>query len=84
MKHCAVSDRLGALLVELGEKYEFLSWVEAGKLFQKSGDIIQSMTDMIVEYLLGNISNLDELPDMISKIADLEEAAYRKIEELDM
>jgi hypothetical protein len=81
--HCAVRDGFGVLLVELGNRYGFPGWVEAGGLFLRSGAVIENMTDYIVEYLLGNRGDLKELPDMINQIADLEEEAYRNIDSIE-
>lgn len=80
--HCAVRDRMGALFIELDEKYGIAGFKEAGKLFLQSGDILQNMTDLIVEYLIGNRSELNDLPGMISRIADIEEEAYMRIDEI--
>ncbi len=79
MKHCAVRDRLGNLLANLGKEYQMTGWVEAGALFLSSGELFQDMTDIIVDYLLGERKDLLALPDMISRIADLEEEAYKKL-----
>lgn len=79
MKHSAVRDRLGNLITNLGKEYQMMGWVEAGALFLSSGELLQDMTDMIVDYLLGELKDLLALPDMISRIADLEEEAYKKL-----
>lgn len=79
IKHQAVRDRFGGLLTELGKRYSFDQWICAGELLLKSGIIIQRMTDYVVDYLLGNGSELSDLGLMVSEIADQEERAYQCI-----
>ncbi len=79
IKHQALRDRFGELMIELGKRYSFGEWVLAGELFLKSGDLIQDMTDLIVDYLLGDSTGLKGLESIILDIADLEERAYGRI-----
>jgi len=79
IEHQADRREYAALLMQLGEKYDFQEWKVAGEFFKKSGIIMQEMTDLIVEYLLKKCKELTHLPHMINKIADLEEKAYQNI-----
>ena len=77
--HMADREKLSGVLVHLGEKYQIPSWIKSAKLFQESGEFIQSMTNQITDYLVGEQNDLDRVPEIILQIAHLEEKAYQEM-----
>ncbi len=61
------------LLEKLGKKYGRENWVEAGKLFYKSGELIIELSKNALKY------NGKKCSKLLTKIADLEEKAYQVI-----
>lgn len=73
-------DRLANSMIEIGQSSKNETYIEAGVLFAKSGDLFQSITDKIVEYVCEDNDVLDEVPEMIRQIGKLYEEAYRMFE----
>ena len=61
------------LLEKLGKKYSRENWVEVGKLFYKSGELIIELSKNALEY------NGKKCSELLIEIADLEEKAYQAI-----
>lgn len=72
--HC---DRLGNVLIVLGNKYNLMDWVKAGRLFTECGEVFEEITKHIINYLCDGKNALEDVPELFFKIADLEEAAYK-------
>lgn len=77
MPYMANMDRLSNCLIEIGQRSKNETYIKAGALFAKSGDLFQSITDRIVEYVCDDNEVLDEVPDMMLQIGKLYEEAYR-------
>ncbi|MBP3886576.1 MAG: BtrH N-terminal domain-containing protein [Cellulosilyticum sp.] len=75
----AARENLVGVLQVLGEKNKVHQWLEAAKLFEQSGLKIEEMVNQIIDYLLKQRENLEEVPQMILEIADLEEKAYQQL-----
>lgn len=69
-------DRLGNVLIELGNKYTRLDWQEAGLLFEKCGLLIEEITTRIIRYLCHNEQCLGEIPNLFLRVGALAEQAY--------
>lgn len=69
-------DRLGRMLMTLGDQYNRKDWTNAGDLFLRSGDIFEEITDNIIQFLCSNSNTLEEIPKKFMQIAELEEKAY--------
>ena len=76
IQHQAAREKLGPLLIDLGERFSLMDWEKSGRLFCESGEMIQKMTNLIVDYLLKTRTDLNELPGLIEQIADIEEQAF--------
>jgi len=61
------------LLEKLGNKYNETGWVEAGRLFKKSGESIIELCKNAVKH------NGKKCSEALMKIADIEEEAYQII-----
>jgi hypothetical protein len=74
--HKGAREKLVSVLKQLGEDYQINAWVASTDYFVKSGELIEKMTNQIVEYLLKEREALDEIPTLINEIADIEEKAF--------
>lgn len=72
-------DRLGDILIHLGNKYNQADWFEAGDLFIQSGMRFETITSDIVSYLCGESNTLETIPQLFIEIAQLEERAYQQL-----
>lgn len=77
--HMAAREKLARLFKQLGTDYGIEPWVEAAQFFLESGDLIESMTNGIVAFLLGECSELCGVSDLVLKTADIEEKAFQRI-----
>jgi hypothetical protein len=57
-------------------------WAEAAVLFEQSGQVVEALTDVIVDFILGESNTLESASELLVKIADLEEQAYTTIARL--
>lgn len=78
--YMANMDRLANCMIEIGQRSKNDTYMKAGKLFAKSGELFQSITDNIVEYVCDGKEVLDEVPEMMLQIGKLYEKAYRMFE----
>lgn len=74
--HRAAREKLVHVLYTLSERYHIPAWAQSARLFDESGDLLAHMTDRIRDHLLGNCSNLDDIPKLIIEIAEIEERAF--------
>lgn len=61
------------LLKKLGMKYGKRNWIEAGMLFEKSGELIVELSESALRY------DSNKCSELLIRIADLEEEAYKVI-----
>lgn len=61
------------LLKRLGMKYDRRNWIEAGKLFEKSRELIVELSKNALRY------DSNKCSELLVRVADLEEAAYKII-----
>jgi hypothetical protein len=78
--HQGTRDRLSAALVELSAQFNEPVWADAAAELAESGRMIGQLTDRIVDGLLTGSSDLHQAGELISRIADKEEKAYRLLE----
>lgn len=79
--HKASRDKFAEILMWGNEQYANPSWGKAAKLFNKSGEIIEQMTEMITHHIKNTSETLIEIPSMLNEIAIIEEQAYKMIDE---
>lgn len=72
-------DRLGNILLQLGEEYRRDDWKQAGRLFQQCGIKIEALTKNIIQYYCHDINHLSEIPDLFLQIGHYAENAYQMI-----
>ncbi len=72
-------EHLVKVLTELGKEYQIPEWCDAAEFFMKSGVLLEKMTYQMANYLLKEQDNLNEIPDQIVQVAQLEEKAYKTI-----
>jgi hypothetical protein len=72
-------EQMSSVLTELGKGHQIAAWCEAAELFIESGSVLEKIVKNMIEYLLGERTDLDEVPEMIICVAQIEEKAYRKI-----
>lgn len=77
--HQAGREKLVCVLRTIGGANGIQQWLEAADLFEKSGKKIEDIVNLIVDLLLHQREDLDEVPSLISEIADIEEKAYKKL-----
>jgi len=64
------------VLRKLGDKYKISEWSEASELFKQSGKYIMSLCKAALN------QGRDEISTILTKIADIEEKAYRLLKDL--
>jgi hypothetical protein len=74
------SERLGNVLLWLGNRYQCKKWVEAGHIFIQCGDIYEKITSYIVRYLCDGDETLELIPELFLQIAELEKNAYELLQ----
>ena len=72
-------DRLGNVLIWLGNQYKSKNWADAGCLFVQAGEVFEKITSHIVGCLCDGEETLELIPALFFEIADLEERAYRRL-----
>lgn len=77
--HRAGREKLVNVLRTIGSENGVSQWLEAADLFVESGRKIERITHLIVDLMLHQRQDLDEVPSIILEIADIEEAAYKKL-----
>jgi hypothetical protein len=65
------------LLHRLAADYNKPAWAEAASLFTQSGQLLQKMTDVVVDFLLEQESSLGPAAELVAQAADVEEQAYK-------
>ena len=75
--HRAGREKLVHVLETLALAYQITAWNDAASQFTKSGTLLETMSDTLTAYLLGNRDELKEVPDLILEIADTEETGFR-------
>lgn len=72
-------NRLGNILLKLGDEYQRDDWKQAGKLFCLCGTLIEDITDRIIRFYCHNEDCLSEIPSIFIKIGNNAEQAYKII-----
>ena len=72
-------NRLGNILLNLGDEYQRDDWTQAGKLFCQCGTLIKDITDRIIRFYCHNEDCLSEIPNIFIKIGNNSEQAYKRI-----
>jgi hypothetical protein len=75
--HQACRDRFAQELLHFSRLYAQPQWERSADLFRTSGTLIEQLTQAATEALLGNKSAFDVAPDLMSRIANTEEQAFR-------
>jgi len=76
-KHQGSRDRFSSELGGFAEQFHQPQWKEAASLLAESGKLIGQLTDVVIDQILSNTSDLQEAASLIKNIAVLEEKAYR-------
>lgn len=77
--HKGAREKLASVLKKLGQDYQIDYWVVSADYFLQSGEIIEKMTNQIVEYLLKEREELDDITFFINEIADIEEKGFENM-----
>lgn len=77
--HAAGRDVFAGLLRHLAEAHAMPAWAEAAAIFERSGQKLVSLTDTVVDYLLGQGEMLETASALLTEIANLEESGFRTI-----
>jgi hypothetical protein len=75
--HAAGRDVFASLLYRLAEEYGEPAGAKAAAVFEQSGQILRKLTDVTIDFILGQRDTLVPAAELISRCADLEEQAYR-------
>jgi hypothetical protein len=78
-KHAAGRDVFAGLLRRLAADYEMEAWAESADVFEQSAQALTELTNEVVDYILGKSTTLEPASELVTKIADLEEQAFRVI-----
>ncbi len=77
--HAAGRDIFAGLLCQMAAEYGMPAWADAAALFEQSGQALTTLTDALVDHILGERDALDSTSELLAEIADLEEQAFRVI-----
>jgi len=77
--HTAGRVGFAQLLRQLANDYQMPVWNEAADLFEQSGQVLESLTEVVVDYVLGEAHGLAPAGELVAQIADLEEGAFSVI-----
>ncbi|NLO39955.1 MAG: BtrH N-terminal domain-containing protein [Ruminiclostridium sp.] len=77
MLYQACREKMGNMLKTLGETYHSRNWKDAAELFFKSGKCFEEVAGHLIRFLNKGENQLEEIPLLFEKIADLETAAYQ-------
>jgi hypothetical protein len=77
--HTAGRVVFAGLLRWLAVDYAMPAWAESADVFEQSGRALEKLTDAVVDYLLGESATLEPASRLITKVAHLEEQAFRVI-----
>ncbi|OPJ64236.1 BtrH N-terminal domain-containing protein [Clostridium oryzae] len=72
-------NRLGNILLQLGEEYQRDDWTHAGNLFCQCGCLIEDITNRIIRFYCQNENCLSEIPSIFIKVGKYAERAYQII-----
>jgi hypothetical protein len=72
-------DRLGNILVQLGDEFDQSEWRNAGKLFHQCGLTVEAITNYVVKYVCYDEDCLSKLPGLFVQIGNDAERAYQLI-----
>lgn len=75
--HQACRDRLAQALAHYAQQYGQPQWQRAAQLLQTSGAMIGQLTQATVAVLMGEVGAMSGAPDLLRRIADVEEQAFR-------
>lgn len=74
--HQAIRDRFSTNLSELSGEYSEPHWRHSADLLKQSGVQIGKLTDAVVTAILGDRGMLQDVPELMNQIANLEEEAF--------
>jgi hypothetical protein len=74
--HAAGREVFAGLLRRLAADYAMPAWAEAAASFDQSGQVVEQLTDEIVDVILGESDSLEPAVALLEEIADLEEAGF--------
>jgi hypothetical protein len=74
--HTGARDGFANLLTWLAKDYNRPVWAKAAVLFEQSGQTLEEMTDVIVDFILGECDTLESVSRLVAQVANLEEQAY--------
>lgn len=72
-------EKMSKLMNDLGVEYKNERLTEAGKLFYNSGQEFEKLTNIFVDYMLGNNELKDNASNIILNIAKLEYDAFKHV-----
>ncbi|MCX8129451.1 MAG: BtrH N-terminal domain-containing protein [Clostridia bacterium] len=75
-RHQGARDRLAEVLCEFCDEYGNGSWKKAAAYFEKSGNLIGKVSEIITDCIIDNNNSLKGVPELLKQVADYEEEAY--------
>ena len=72
-------DKIGDILVYLGEETKDDSWIKSSKYFYKCGQIISKISDIIIEYLCDKKDNTNLLAVMFTEVLNNMMEGYQSL-----
>lgn len=73
-------DRLAKIICELGQEYRQENWVKAADLFDQCGKNMEKIVACIIKYCCDGIDEMEEVPNLFLKNAELAGKAYHLIQ----
>nr|WP_319265142.1 BtrH N-terminal domain-containing protein [uncultured Draconibacterium sp.] len=79
--HKGGRDRFAIFLRESGAKYDLPQLNGASLLFTVSGELIQDMVDILVDFLMKRKTNLLQIPDIMNEVINIEAKAFQLLKQ---
>lgn len=74
--HHGARDTFARTLIEHKDKFGTSSWDKAAALLEKSGNIIETINEILTDRIIGIKSNLENIPHLLKQVAEYEEEAF--------
>jgi hypothetical protein len=74
--HAGGREVFAGQLRRLAVDYAMPAWAEAAALFDRSGQVLEQLTDEVVDFILGERDTLEPASALLAEIADLEETGF--------
>lgn len=69
-------DKMGAMLLTLGNEYGYTPWISAASFFDEAGFIIEKIANIVIAYLIHSKDETSKLPELFFDVLTLMKQGY--------